>query len=452
MSNEPNREKVLTVGAYDHDNFGDLLLLLVTQQYLTGHDMIAAGAISADMQGLLDRKIVGYGHLLVKQKFDGIWTVGGEIGGVDVETAQIASMSESEYRTFLQQTLDERRDILSEKRGYCPTRTAYIPPPAAYPLNEDVPTVINSAGISYVLREEALPSMREEAIALLRGTTLVSVRDQVSSNLLRLLEIEHTLAPDIVHALQFLRPKKDGNEPSNIAIVQANSADLSKLDIGTVASMLAESKELQGLSIRILLAGTGPLHDSREQAQNLVSAIRSMRPNVDAEVVSDRRPYEIVDRISNARIVIATSLHMRIVASAYNVPRVTFATTASWKVNRYAELWDNAMPFNVPLTRLERALRKAFRLADDPAVRSTSNNLASMADHNLKSIIRRFNAEIGSRDPMSRNRRIEIRRRAMDPGKSEAWLNYVALPKNYHGYGSLDQESVPELRRDSSGN
>lgn len=65
MIAEPSRPpRVLTVGAYERDNVGDLLFLLVTEQYLRDAEVVAAAPFDADMTSLLDRQVHAYGPLL----------------------------------------------------------------------------------------------------------------------------------------------------------------------------------------------------------------------------------------------------------------------------------------------------------------------------------------------------------------------------------------------------
>ena len=51
------------MGAYERDNFGDLLFLLVTERYLGGADVVAAAPFAADMRRLLGRRIPAFGPL-----------------------------------------------------------------------------------------------------------------------------------------------------------------------------------------------------------------------------------------------------------------------------------------------------------------------------------------------------------------------------------------------------
>src|SRR5215218_1336037 len=87
--------RVLLVGAYERDNFGDLLFLLVTERYL-----VAAAPFSADMRALLGRHIPAYGPLLRDEAFDAIWTVGGQVGRVDLLRAYRMSASPEAWAAF----------------------------------------------------------------------------------------------------------------------------------------------------------------------------------------------------------------------------------------------------------------------------------------------------------------------------------------------------------------
>ena len=65
---------------------------------------------------------------------------------------------------------------------------------------------------------------------------------------------------------------------------------------------------------------------------------------------------------------IATSLHARIVAAAYGVPRVSLAKP---KPTRYARLWDPDMPFDVALEGLDAAVEAACARRSSPTPSST---------------------------------------------------------------------------------
>src|SRR4051794_17066528 len=136
--------RVLLVGAYERDNFGDLLFLLVTERYLLGAEVVAAAPFSADMRALLDREIPAYGPLLREETFDAIWTVGGQVGRVDVRRAYGMSASAEDWRAFGATTEGEQLAIMRRAVGGTPMVSPYIPLPSEYPRNGGALTVLNS--------------------------------------------------------------------------------------------------------------------------------------------------------------------------------------------------------------------------------------------------------------------------------------------------------------------
>ncbi|HEY8454770.1 MAG TPA: polysaccharide pyruvyl transferase family protein [Actinopolymorphaceae bacterium] len=397
------KPRVLLVGAYERDNFGDLLFLLVTEQHLRQADVCAAAPFAGDMRSLLDRTIPAYGPLLRDETFDVVWTVGGQVGGTDVTSAFRMSATPELSRRFQRSSAAERERLLQKAFGDVPGISPYMPSLLRYPRNSGAISVLNSVGLSGISRAETL--RREELIALLRGTDFISVRDRESSLFLTELGIEHTLVPDAVHSLSILRPAQPDPE-SDIAIFQASKAILGQLGHGNVAAALATSEHLRGLRIRMLMAGTANGHDSRDDLELVASHARQMSPRIDIEILEDRRPFELCDRISEARVVIGTSLHVRIVASAYGIPRVSLSRA---KVNRYARHWDPDMPYDVGLDDLDTAIGQAMSVASRPDVVERSRMLSQLAHDSLRDLADRVVALATDQTAADRTRRLELR-------------------------------------------
>ena len=100
-------------------------------------------------------------------------------------------------------------------------------------------------------------------------------------------------------------------------------------------------------------------------------------------MLEDRRPLALVDHIRRARVVIGTSLHVRIVAAAYGVPRVSLAKP---KPTRYARLWDPDMPFDVALEQLDAAIAAALARAERPEAAEHAAGLSRAAHENLEAL------------------------------------------------------------------
>ena len=380
MTRSPAAPRILLVGAYERDNFGDLLYLHVTERYLADAETVASAPFSADMTALLDRKVPGYAPLLRAQSFDAIWTVGGQVGAIDLRRAYRMSAPAHTYRQHRRLPRRWRERALRRAAGELTPLSPYIPSPREFPRNAGAVTVVNSAGLSGIRHVE--PERREKLIALLRGQTAIAVRDRASSALLAERGIEHRLEPDAVHALGAVLPARRDPD-SDIAVVQVSSAILRRLGHAAVAEAIAASPRLRALRIRLLLAGTATGHDSVTDYELLVNHVRRVAPRLDIMIVGARRPLALVDEIRRARVVVGSSLHVRIVASAYGVPRVSQVRS---KPARYARTWDRDMPYNVSLPALDAAVGSALAAAERPDVAARSAALVQRSHQHLTSL------------------------------------------------------------------
>ncbi len=83
---------------------------------------------------------------------------------------------------------------------------------------------------------------------------------------------------------------------------------------------------------------------------------------------------------------IGTSLHVRILACAYGIPRVSLSRT---KPTIYARTWDPEMPYDVSLDGLDEAVAAALASADQPEVVARSTELTRLAHENLADLAAR---------------------------------------------------------------
>lgn len=407
MNSASAAPRVLTAGSCDVDNFGDLLFFLITEHYLPDAQIVPAGPFGWDMAGVLDQPVTAFGPILRSERFDVIWTVGGERAWGTLEDAFRISAPDRLYQEYEQGTPPERRHILRSISGSAEMIDPYLPSPADYPLNAGAVSVINSVGIADI--RALSPSRRRDYLAMLAGTTLLTVRDNESSDLLRRHGIDHELAPDAVHALGILRPT-NGSAPADTAVFQINGTVLSGLGPAAVARSLIRNPVLRDLRIRVLLAGTyRHLGDSRRLDEELVDAVGKLEPTVDIAIIDDRRPFDLVDHIRSARVVIGTSLHLRITASAYNVPRVTLRI--GHKQTRYLALWDPHMPRDVTLEDLDDAVSAALAAARRTEVAELASRVSLDAHTHLQRLANRALELVDSESLEDRRRRERVRHR-----------------------------------------
>lgn len=384
------RPRLLTVGAYERDNFGDLLFLVVTGKYLEDFDVTAASPFAADMTPLLDNPVVAFGDALRDQEFDAVWSVGGEIGGTTVESAYRMSTPPEVYARFTAASYADQRVLLRQAVGDAPITAGYIPTPGAFPLNAGAATVINSAGLAGVGKRPV--HRRAEMLDVLRTTDGLSVRDQASSDYLSSVGVAHTLAPDVVHTLPLIDPFARDADADNV-VVQASAGIIRRLGPRKLAQHLVACGNLDGLRIRFLLAGTATGHDTLDSVERVAAEIARLAPSREVEIITDRGPMEIVDHIRRARVVVSSSLHVRIVAASYGVPRLTFTRG---KPTRYAQLWDPHMPVDVELATLDAAVGDALAAGARDEVLAASQRLTELADANIRALADTVRATLGT--------------------------------------------------------
>ncbi len=262
-----------------------------------------------------------------------------------------------------------------------PIASPYIPSASAFARNASALTVLNSVGIAAARGAE--PVRRDAIVTALREAGAIAVRDAGSRRLLRELGVEHRLVPDAVHALGVLDPFERG--PADTAIVQVSSARLRMLGHERVGAALAA----QPGAARSPDPPAAGRHRARARraadAEAVARAARRAARGVDVAVLDERRPLALVDHIRRARVVVGTSLHVRIVAAAYGVPRVSLAKP---KPTRYARQWDRDMPYEVELADLDAAVEAAIDRGRRPEAAAHAAGLALAAHENLEALAR----------------------------------------------------------------
>ncbi|MFT4221281.1 MAG: polysaccharide pyruvyl transferase family protein [Microbacterium sp.] len=352
--------RILCVGAYERDNFGDLLFQLITAQYLDGADVVFAAPFSSDMTELIGIHVPAYGPLLESERFDAVWTVGGEVGGVGIDYAYRTKHGDDAHRDFVAKTPDERRAILAAEQGAVPVESPYLPRASAYAPNVNAAVVVNSVGLAGV---RGLPPVRKAGVlGVLREATRIAVRDQRSSEALRDEGIEHRLEPDLVHSIAVTRPLPD-RVRGDYVLLQASAAHVRGYGVDGFARAIIDSPVLREHPVRLFTAGTAPGHDSFEVYERVRDLVREADPARRIEISRTTDPWARVDEIASAKLWIGSSLHGRIISCAYGVPRVSFARP---KVDDYARTWDDEMPWGIDHGGMDAAASRALELpADD---------------------------------------------------------------------------------------
>lgn len=350
-------KSILAVGAYDRDNFGDILFYLLTKQYLKDHFLIPGGVTTADMRQLMGEIVLPYPLLLQTRRWDIVWVAGGEVGGVTKTDALRMVIPQEFDQTYLDLDKDIR-DSINNVISYSfeGSNVAYIPNITDAEQKGKPKHILNSVGLASL--DNVPQESREATNLILAEADHVSVRDIASKEYCDKHGISARLAPDLVHVSKkqfgsLARPKE---LPEAYVVVQFNKLSQANKNLELIARELDTLAENTGLHIVMFAAGTASHHDNFEDYENLQ---RLMRTKDKVLIFYERDPMSLVSCIAHSRLWIGSSLHGRIIAVSYSVPRVSLVNE---KVSVYAEHWDSKLPYNVSLDDIAGAAEEALNI------------------------------------------------------------------------------------------
>lgn len=376
---------ILAIGAYERDNFGDELFLLLLRKWLSDDNIVAGSLINADMTSIYGETIVGYDVLLRAKRWDAVWVVGGEVGGVDIPFGLSMSLPETINNIAYSRDAGVLMGAPNQEAA------AYIPELKHYPLNSNVALVVNSVGLSNAKNVNSPPV--RSMLRSLRRTVSVTVRDEKSFAYCTQHGIKAVLAPDIVHtiSLKYNLKKSVKNKRKKI-IFQANQYTVNAWGVEGIAAALVEIAERYDSEVILFVAGLANGHDSIKLYKNIQSVMKKRNSAIKVEITDQRDPVRLAGIIANARLWIGTSLHGRIIAAAYEVARVSIENE---KTGHYAQYWDSTFPYNVGLAELKTSVEEA--LSVNPAsLKAIAASLTNQAEESMRRAINKLPKAIQS--------------------------------------------------------
>lgn len=360
-----DRPNILAIGAFERDNFGDYLFYLLLSRILAGMRLGASGILFSDQRPMLGVLVMPYAHLLMQRKWDAVVVVGGEIGAVSQEMALRMSLPPGEAKMFgdLQDQSETTRFLTCLE----PWEPAYLPDMTRYPLNAETPFLINSAGLSRLAEIPKESHFYLESVKRLRGAQSIGVRERSSSNFLAQEGIESELQPDIVHAvrrffsadIEALRTTINGR----YVLVQISAQMIDQAGLQVIVAALRSVAEDLRVDIVFFAAGTANYHDDFSRYDELRNQLLAEGYSGNCRILRVRDPLYLVAAVANAKLWVGSSLHGRIVAIEYGVPRISLVNA---KVAQYALLWDKEYPFNVGFEALPDQARQVMRMGSQP--------------------------------------------------------------------------------------
>ena len=369
---------LILFGAFDRHNFGDLLLAQVAAAQWPGRELHFAALADRDLRhwdGLAVRALPDLLAELAPRRPD-LLHVGGEI--LDCSAWQAAVMLlEPEPAQAVIAYLEPRP---AEREAWATGVTGgalapYVASPARLPgLRRSAFAGVGGTGLA-----QAPAGLRAEVLAALRAASFVSVRDRITQATLAQAGIPARLQPDPALRVAELfarqiRQRADMSEiaaaraafPSGYLAVQLGPELADDACLDQLAAQLQPLLAATGMGLLLFCAGLAPWHDDPATLRRLAARL----PAQPLRIMASARLWDICALIAHSRLCVASSLHARIVATAFGLPRLSLVPPGGSGQARKLVAWLDAwelpgLPGCVLPADLGAALWRA--LAADPA-------------------------------------------------------------------------------------
>lgn len=365
---------VLLFGAFDRHNFGDLLFPHIAAALLPGRELIFAGLAARDLTGHGGHRTAALAELAAErgERPIDILHIGGELLTCDAWQAAVMLQTPDVAQATTRRCDRDPAARLAWARARLGT-AALAPYAAAGTLFPRARLIIYNA-VGGVDLSAADPELRAEVLANLAAADAVSVRDRRTLELLETQGVRAELVPDpaVMVAELFgdaILRRVDTGEVGQLraAFPQGYLAVQFSADFGDDATLSAIAAQLDqvvaatGLGVVFFRAGAAPWHDDLE-CYRRVAARMSARSAVFAALDL----WDICALIAASRGYCGSSLHGRIVAMAYGLPRLNlYHPSLAGRPNKqaaYADTWEvPGMPTVVGVDEIAAGALAALR-------------------------------------------------------------------------------------------
>jgi len=280
---------------------------------------------------------------------------------------------------------EERRAWAQQRLGFS-DRVAYAVPRALFPQARGV--VYNAVGgVGLDLLDAP---MRAEAVAKLNEADYVGVRDGHTHALLAAAGIAARLLPDsavmikelFAPAIQARATRGETARmmeafPKGYIAVQFSADFGDDRTLDAMAEQLSHAAAEHGCGIVLFRAGAAPWHDDIRCYRRLAARMRAA-----PRIFTSLDVWDICALIAGSRAYLGSSLHGRIVAMAYALPRLNLRSPADTarvsKQSAFAATWDIAgMPAAVEVADIAEGMRRAVGIGGEQLQRTAASLTAA---------------------------------------------------------------------------
>lgn len=398
----PTDIPIILFGAFDRHNFGDLLFPHIAAALLPGKNLIHAGLAERDLRPHGGHQVHALSRLAAElgDQPVSLLHVGGELLTCDAWQAALMLQAPAQAADFV-----TRLDAHAAERQAWANGILGLRDLAPYTVARRLfPGMARLAynGVGGVDLGKCEAALRAEVLAKLREADEVGVRDRLTQAQLATAGISARLMPDPavmvaeLFGARIAQQARDGEVaqlrqafPQGYIAVQFSADFGDDATLTEIAAQLDRIVHETGLGIVFFRAGAAPWHDDlaiyRRTAQRMSGAQR---------ILESLDVWDICALIAHSRAYCGSSLHGRIVAMAYGLPRLNLLHPAqshqATKQAAYAASWDMAeMPATVEIAEMAQGMRQALAIPAEK-LREIARNLVACYRQSFSEILARM--------------------------------------------------------------
>lgn len=377
-------------GAFDRHNFGDLLFPHITAALLEGENLLYAGLAERDLRSHGGHRVRAVAQLAAElgERPTNIIHVGGELLTCDAWQAAVMLLPPDDAQSIiarLENRPEERLEWAHRELGI-PALAPYILSRRLFPHAARV--IYNAVG--GVDLNVCDPALQAEVVANIKAADDVSVRDKVTLTRLVAEGIVSRLTPDPAVMVAELFGTQIHNrarecEISRIlaAFPQGYIAVQFSADFGDDATLQEIAHQLDqvaistGYGVVFFRAGAAAWHDDLSCYQRVAAFMHSQLITISTSL----NLWDICALISHSRLYCGSSLHGRIVAMAFALPRINLIQPGKAeqlsKQATFAATWeDGCTPSTIEVHEIAQGISLAFSV-DPRQLQQTAGELVA---------------------------------------------------------------------------
>lgn len=397
------RAPTILFGAFDRHNFGDLLFPHIAAALLPGENLIFAGLAERDLRAFGGHQVRVLAQLAVElgNRPANVLHVGGELLACDAWQAAVMLLPPDEAQAAIARLDAHPQEKLAWAQDFLACRQLAPYTMESGQFRHDSHVIYNGVGGIDLASRDA--RFRIEVEAKLRAADLVGVRDRITLAYLAAAGINARLMPDPAVMVAELfgdkirRQARQGETarvldafPQGYIAVQFSADFGDDATLAEIAAQLDQISHETGLGVVFFRAGAAPWHDDLACYRRIAS---HMQPSA-VKIFTSLNLWDICALIANSHAYCGSSLHGRIVAMAFALPRLNLRhpaeTSLLTKQAAYATTWEApGMPITAEVQHISQGLRQAMA-ADTETLQHTARNLVTRYHKEFEAICARL--------------------------------------------------------------